>query len=151
MVNVRGVEKGSFKDGAYDTLSIAGENMQSTIDINLQSYAETLMQGKRGSIVAIEPKTGEILTFLSAPTYDPNNLSGGSFSKTYGKLASDTTKPLFNRPLMGAFPPGSIFKIVQALIGLQEGVVSEGTVFNCDRGIISCHGPHTHADDEEGH
>ena len=146
MVNVRGVEKGSFKDGSFDTLSIAGENLQSTIDINLQSYAETLMKGKRGSIVAIEPKTGEILTFLSAPTYDPNDLAGSSFSNTYGKLASDTTKPLFNRPLMGAFPPGSIFKIVQALIGLQEGVVSESTVFTCDRSIISCHGPHTHAD-----
>ena len=146
MVNVRGVEKGSFKDGAFDTLSIAGDNLQSTIDIDLQGYAETLMQGKRGSIVAIEPKTGEILTFLSAPSYNPGQLSGSTFSKTYGKLASDTTKPLFNRPLMGAFPPGSIFKIVQALIGLQEGVVSENTVFRCDRSIISCHGPHSQAD-----
>ncbi len=144
MVNVRGIDKGAFKDGDFDTLSIAGENLQSTIDINLQSYAETLMKGKRGSIVAIEPKTGEILSFLSAPTYDPNQLSGSSFGKTYAQLASDTTKPLFNRPLMGAFPPGSIFKIVQALIGLQEGVVNETTTFSCDRRIISCHGPHTH-------
>ena len=149
MVNVRGIEKGSFKDGSYDTLSIAGENLQSTIDIELQNYAETLMKGKRGSIVAIEPKTGEILSFVSAPSYNPNSLSGRGFGKSFGALVSDTTKPLFNRPLMGAFPPGSIFKIVQALVGLQEGVINEHTVFECNRRIISCHGPHTRADLEK--
>ena len=149
MVNVRGIEKGSFKDGSYDTLSIAGENLQSTIDIELQNYAETLMKGKRGSIVAIEPNTGEILSFVSAPSYDPNSLSGRGFGKSFSALVSDTTKPLFNRPLMGAFPPGSIFKIVQALVGLQEGVINEHTVFECNRRIISCHGPHTRADLEK--
>ena len=149
MVNVRGIEKGSFKDGSYDTLSIAGENLQSTIDIELQNYAETLMKGKRGSIVAIEPKTGEILGFVSAPSYDPNSLSGRGFGKSFSALVSDTTKPLFNRPLMGAFPPGSIFKIVQALIALQEEVINEHTVFECNRRIISCHGPHTRADLEK--
>ncbi|WKN44490.1 penicillin-binding protein 2 [Tunicatimonas pelagia] len=146
MVNVRGVEKGSYKDGTFDTLSIAGENLVSTVDINLQEYAETLMMGKRGSIVAIEPKTGEILSFVSAPFYDPNLLTGRDYGKNYSKLASDTTKPLFNRPLMGAFPPGSIFKIVQALIGLEEGVITPNTRFRCERGIIDCHGPHTNED-----
>ncbi|MEM8965933.1 MAG: penicillin-binding transpeptidase domain-containing protein [Bacteroidota bacterium] len=146
MVNVRGVEKGSYKDGAYDTLSVAGENLVSTVDITLQEYAETLMTGKRGSIVAIEPKTGEILTFVSAPFYDPNLLTGRDYGKNYSQLAADTTKPLFNRPLMGAFPPGSIFKIVQALIGLEEGIITPQSRFHCDRGIIDCHGPHTYQD-----
>ncbi len=146
MVNVRGVEKGSYKDGTFDTLSVAGENLVSTVDIDLQEYAETLMMGKRGSIVAIEPKTGEILSFVSAPFYDPNLLTGRDYGKNYTKLASDTTKPLFNRPLMGAFPPGSIFKIVQALIGLEEGIIDPHTRFRCDRGIIACHGPHTNQD-----
>ncbi|MEM6840747.1 MAG: penicillin-binding protein 2 [Bacteroidota bacterium] len=146
MVNVRGVEKGSYKNGAYDTLSVAGENLVSTIDITLQEYAETLMTGKRGSVVAIEPKTGEILTFVSAPFYDPNLLTGRNYGKNYSQLAADTTKPLFNRPLMGAFPPGSIFKIVQALIGLEEGIITPQTRFHCDRGIIDCHGPHTYQD-----
>jgi len=146
MVNVRGIEKGSFKDGALDTLSIPGENLQSTIDIDLQEYAETLMMGKKGSVVAIEPKTGEVLTFVTAPSYDPNMLSGREYSKNYAKLLGDTAKPLFNRPLMGAFPPGSIFKTVQALIGLQEGVITPQTRFYCDRSIIACHGPHSNED-----
>lgn len=144
MVNVRGVEKGSFMDGAHDTLSIPGENLQSTVDIELQEYAETLMEGKRGSVVAIEPKTGEILTFVTAPSYDPNLLSGREYGQNFAKLLADTAKPLYNRPLMGAFPPGSIFKTVQALIGLQEGVITPQTRFYCDRSIIACHGPHTH-------
>lgn len=146
MVNVRGVEKGSFKGGAWDTLSVRGENLQSTIDIDLQEYAETLMMGKRGSVVAIEPKTGEILSFVTAPSYDPNMLSGREYSRNFSKLLTDTAKPLFNRPLMGAFPPGSIFKTIQALIGLQEGVINPQTRFSCDRGIIACHGPHSYED-----
>lgn len=144
MVNVRGVEKGSFKEGELDTLSIPGDNLQATIDIDLQEYAETLMQGKRGSIVALEPKTGEVLTFVSAPTYDPNSLSGREFSENYSKLLTDTAKPLYNRPLMGAFPPGSIFKTVQGLIALQEGVITPDTRFVCDRSIIACHGEHSY-------
>ncbi|MEK6477748.1 penicillin-binding protein 2 [Catalinimonas sp. 4WD22] len=146
MVNVRGVEKGSFKDGALDTLSIPGENLQSTVDIDLQEYAETLMMGKRGSVVALEPKTGEVLTFVTAPSYDPNMLSGREYSKNFSTLLGDTAKPLYNRPLMGAFMPGSIFKTVQALVGLQEGVITPQTRFYCDRSIIACHGPHSHED-----
>lgn len=146
MVNVRGVEKGSFKDGALDTLSIPGENLQSTVDIDLQEYAETLMKGKRGSVVALEPKTGEVLTFVTAPSYDPNMLSGREYSKNFSTLLGDTAKPLYNRPLMGAFMPGSIFKTVQALVGLQEGVITPQTRFYCDRSIIACHGPHSHED-----
>lgn len=146
MVNVRGVEKGPFEGGTHDTLSIPGENLQSTIDLDLQEYAETLMFNKRGSIVALEPKTGEVLAFVSAPTYDPDALSGREFSKNFSELLLDTAKPLFNRPLMGAFPPGSIFKSVQGLIALQEGIITPETRFVCDRGIINCHGDHTYED-----
>lgn len=124
LVNVYGVEKGAFEDGAYDTLAVAGQDIETTIDIDLQAYAETLMLNKRGSIVALEPKTGEVLCFVSAPSYDPNLLSGGGFSENYLTLAADSARPLFNRPIMAMYPPGSIFKTVQSLIGLQEGVVS---------------------------
>ncbi len=146
MVNVRGVEKGAFQDGALDTMSIPGENLQATIDLDLQAYVETLMKGKKGSVVALEPKTGEVLCFVSAPTYDPNSLSGRDYSRNYSKLLSDTAKPLYNRPLMGIYPPGSIFKTVQGLIALQEGIITPETRFPCDRSIISCHGPHSYED-----
>lgn len=146
MVNVRGIEKGKFKDGAYDTLSIRGQNLISTIDIDLQMYAETLLQGKVGSVVAIEPSTGEILTMVSAPTYDPKALTGRNFSANFLKLQNDSLNPLFNRPLMGAFPPGSIYKVAQALVALQEGVITPETRIRCNRGIINCHGPHSFED-----
>src|SRR5690606_36984264 len=100
---------------------VRGENLISTIDIELQTYAETLLEGKVGSIVAIEPKTGEILAMVSAPSYDPNILSGRDFGENYAKLVKDSLKPLFNSPLMGAFPPGSIYKVAQALVALEEG------------------------------
>lgn len=146
MVNVRGIEKGKFNDGEFDTLSIPGENLIATIDADLQVYAETLMEGKIGSIVAIEPKTGEILAMVSAPSYDPNVLTGREFSENYLVLQKDSLNPLFNRPLMGAFPPGSIFKVAQALVALQEGVITPETRIRCNRGIIGCHGPHSFED-----
>ena len=139
MVNVRGVQKGSFKDGLYDTLSVAGQNLVSTIDLDLQAYGEKLMQGKLGSVVAIEPATGEILAFISAPFYDPNLLTGKEFGKNYLALQRDSLKTLLNRPLMGVYPPGSIYKLVQALIGLQEGVITPSTTFACNRGLVNCH------------
>ncbi|MEX2569285.1 MAG: penicillin-binding transpeptidase domain-containing protein [Cyclobacteriaceae bacterium] len=139
MVNVRGIDKGSFKNGDLDTLSKAGENLQSTVDLELQVYAEKLMQGKRGSVVALEPKTGEVLTMLSAPIYDPNLLAGSKFSKNYQLLNQDIEKPLFNRPIMAMYPPGSIFKIVQSLIGLQDSILTPNTVFPCNRSLVNCH------------
>lgn len=146
MVNVRGIEKGKFKGGDYDTLSVRGENLVSTIDIDLQSYAETLLQGKIGSIVALEPKTGEILAMVSAPSYDPNILSGREFGENFSMLLKDSLKPLFNRPLMGAFPPGSIYKVAQALVALQEGVITPETRITCNRRLIGCHGSHSYED-----
>lgn len=139
MVNVRGVDKGPFKEGEYDTASVAGKNITSTIDMELQKYGEFLMGGKKGSVVAIEPKTGEILAMISAPYYDPNNLTGSEFSKTYKSLNSNENKPLFNRPIMATYPPGSIFKIVQSLIGLQEGILTPETTFACNKSLVACH------------
>ena len=139
MVNVRGVDKGPFKEGEYDTISMAGLNLTSTIDLDLQRYGEMLMNGKTGSVVAIEPKTGEILAMISAPFYDPNQLTGAEFGKTYKKLNRDNSKPLFNRPIMATYPPGSIFKIVQSLIGLQEGVLTPNSTFACNRSLVACH------------
>jgi penicillin-binding protein 2 len=139
MVNVRGIDKGPFKDGEYDTASVAGKNITSTIDMDLQMYGEMLLAGKTGSVVAIEPATGEILAMISAPFYDPNSLTGADFSKNYRKLNGDPSKPLFNRPVMAMYPPGSIFKIVQSLIGLQKGILTPNSTFACNRSLVACH------------
>lgn len=124
LINVNGIQKGVYKNGAYDTTSIAGRNLITTIDQELQNYAEWLMEGKRGSIVAIEPSSGEILAMVSSPSYDPNMLSGRKFSDNYKTIAADTNKRLFNRAIMAEYPPGSIFKTVQALVGLDAGVMT---------------------------
>lgn len=139
MVNVSGIEKGSFKNGIMDTLAIPGDDLQLSIDLNIQRYAEELMAGKIGSVVAIEPSTGEVLAFVSSPSYDPSLLSGRDFSKNYSKLSQDSLKPLFNRPLMAMYPPGSIFKIVQGLIALEEGVIRENDQLYCDGSLIGDH------------
>ncbi|WP_161889841.1 penicillin-binding protein 2 [Pontibacter russatus] len=144
MVNVRGVEKGSFKDGAYDTLSVAGKNLISTIDLDLQQYGEFLMNGAKGSVVAIEPKTGEVLAYISAPFYDPNLFTGKDYGKNYMELLSEPNKTMFNRPVMASSnPPGSIFKLAQALVGLQEGVITPGTGYPCNQSLVKC--SHAHA------
>ncbi|MFN3403399.1 MAG: penicillin-binding protein 2 [Cytophagaceae bacterium] len=139
MVNVRGVEKGAFKDGMYDTLSVPGENLYTTIDLKLQQYGEKLMGNKIGSVVAIEPKTGEILAFISSPSYDPNLLTGRRFAQNFSALQKDTLKPLFNRPLMALYPPGSIFKLAQALTALELGVIKPQTTFPCNKQLVNCH------------
>lgn len=129
-------EIGSFKNGIYDTLAVKGEDITLTIDSELQAYGELLMQNKRGGIVAIEPKTGEILALINAPSYDPALLVGRERSKNYTKLYNDSlAKPLYNRVLSGEYSPGSPFKILTALIGLQEGVINEHTTFSCNRGF----------------
>lgn len=129
--------KGSFNNGSFDTKSIPGKNLQSSIDIYLQNYGELLMQNKKGSIVAIEPSTGEILCLVSSPNYDPNKLVGRKRSENYVKLNEDTiNKPLFNRATLAQYPPGSTFKLINALIGLQEKTIYSGTKFNCDQGFI---------------
>lgn len=144
--NVKGIEKGSFKNGEYDTLSVPGKDLVSSVDIDLQKYGEYLMNGKSGSIVAIEPATGEILALVSGPSYDPNLLTGKEYSSNFVLISNDTNKPLFNRPLMAQYRPGSIFKIAQAMTALQEGVITPQTRIYCDRTIIACHGAHSNED-----
>ncbi len=144
--NVKGIEKGAFKNGEYDTLSVPGQNLITGIDIDLQQYGEFLMNGKSGSIVAIEPSSGEILSLVSGPSYDPNLLTGRNYSSNFKQISNDTLKPLFNRPLMAQYRPGSIFKIAQAMTALQEKVITPDTRIRCDRSIINCHGDHTNED-----
>ncbi|SHG98718.1 penicillin-binding protein 2 [Chryseolinea serpens] len=144
--NVDGIEKGSFRDGEMDTLSTPGQDLTTTLDLDLQSYGEYLMKGKSGSIIAIEPSTGEILSMVSGPSYDPTLLTGKNYSSNFVLISNDTMKPLFNRPLMAQYRPGSIFKIAQAMVALQEGVITPETRIRCDRSIIDCHGPHTNED-----
>lgn len=146
-------EIGSYKDGKYDTIAVQGEDINLTLDAELQRYGEQLMINKRGGIVAIEPRTGEILALVTAPSYDPSILVGRQRSKNYTLLYRDSiAKPLYDRGLLAEYPPGSPFKILTGLIGLQEGVVDEQTTFMCHHGFsyargrfMKCHGfgPHT--------
>jgi len=131
IVDVFNREKGSYMDGTFDTLAVPGNDLYLTIDAELQAYGELLMQNKKGSIVAIEPSTGEILALITSPAYDPNLLVGRVRSENYNLLYEDTLKPLFNRALLAMYPPGSTFKPLMALIGLQEGVVSKNTRYPC--------------------
>jgi len=144
--DVKGIEKGSFKNGEYDTLSVPGQDLISSIDLDLQLYGEKLLKGKAGSIVAIEPSTGEILALVSGPSYDPVLLTGKNYGAHFQIISGDSMKPLFNRPLMAQYRPGSIFKIVQAMTALQEGVITPDTRIRCDRDIIACHGDHSNED-----
>ena len=141
LVNVKGIVKGSFSGGEYDTLSVAGKNLNMTIDSELQAYAEKLMTGKSGSVVVIEPKTGEILSIVSAPIYDPNLLTGKALGKNYQVLRKDSLKPLFNRAMMATYAPGSILKMVQSLILMQEGVVGPHEKVYCDHSMVGDHAP----------
>jgi len=131
----------SYAGGKYDTIAKPGANLKLGLDINLQAYSEKLMQNKKGCIVAIEPSTGEILTFVSAPSFDPNLLIGKrNISQNYPKLNKDPNLPLYPRPLASEYPPGSIFKLVQGLIGMQEGVITENSGFPCTKSMVGCHG-----------
>ncbi|MBL7559208.1 penicillin-binding protein 2 [Olleya sp. YSTF-M6] len=127
---------GPYKDGIYDTLPESGKDIKITIDATLQAYGELLMTNKRGGVIAIEPESGEILAMISAPTYNPNSLVGRNRSKNYTKLYRDSiAKPLFNRSLQGVYEPGSPFKLMNALIALQEGVISTEEKITCYNGL----------------
>ena len=128
-------EIGSYKNGIFDTLSSPGKDIILSLDAKLQQYGDQLMIHKRGGIVAIEPSTGEILALVTAPTYDPNRMVGRKRSKNSVLLFGDTiAKPMFDRGLQAQYPPGSPFKIITGLIGLQEGVIDENTIFSCHNG-----------------
>ena len=134
-------EIGSYKDGKYDTIAVQGEDINLTIDAEIQKYGEELMVNKRGGIVAIEPKTGEIFALITAPSYDPGILVGRQRSKNYTQLYHDSiAKPLYDRGLLAEYAPGSPFKILTGLIALQEGVIDENTTVFCNRGFSYARG-----------
>ena len=145
LVDVHNRIVGSFQNGKYDTTAIVGADITSSVDMDLQEYAEYLMQHMLGSVVAIEPSTGEVLAMVSMPTYDPGLLVGRIRNENYLKLEKDSLKPLFNRAVMAKYPPGSTFKLINSLIGLKEGVVSQNTYYYCYQGFhfgnitVGCH------------
>ncbi len=144
MVDVYGTVVGSYDNGAHDTKSVPGTAITTTIDVTLQELGEELMEGKVGSIIAIEPSTGEILMMVSSPTYDPDELIGRDRGNNYMKMLNNPRRPLFNRAVMSAYPPGSTFKIANGLIGLQEGVLTPEQRYPCYSGYtvgrgVKCH------------
>lgn len=145
--DAHGQIQGRYEDGAHDRAAVSGRNLRLSINIELQQYAESLMVNKKGAVVAIEPETGEILCMVSAPTYSPTLLVGRNRGNNYSKLVKDPDKPLFDRSMQAAYPPGSTFKPGQGLILLEEGIINLSTPYPCSRGFISgglrvgCH-PH---------
>jgi penicillin-binding protein 2 len=130
--NIYNQEVGAYKKGIYDTLSVAGKDLTLTLDIELQQYGEWLLHNKRGGIVAIEPESGEILTLVTAPSYDPNIMVGRERSKNFNQLYKDKfNKPLFDRSLQAQYPPGSTFKIVNGLVSLELGSIDKKTTTKC--------------------
>lgn len=144
--DAHGRVQGKYKNGEYDKSPVSGRDLKLSIDIELQAYGEYLMQNKIGSIVMIEPETGEILCMVAAPSYDPNLLTGKNFSKNYLELEQNPYKPLINRAVSGLYPPGSTFKPTQGLIFLQEGIITPETRYSCSGGYPplggrpKCHG-----------
>ena len=132
MVDVHNREKGSYRDGMLDSLPSPGKDIYLGLDADLQAYGEQLMHGKTGSIVAIDPKTGQILAFVSSPSYDPNLLVGRARGANFNALLNDPKKPLINRAISGTYPPGSTFKMVNGLIALQSGSIVPATQFHCN-------------------
>jgi penicillin-binding protein 2 len=145
LIDVHGRERGSYKDRKYDTDAEPGKNITITIDARLQAYGELLMRNYKGSIVAIDPKSGEILALISAPAYNPVLLVGRDRQDNYNKLNNDSLKPLFNNAILALYPPGSTFKTVNALVALQESVITNATSFSCALGFyargvnVKCH------------
>ncbi|MBR3633161.1 MAG: penicillin-binding protein 2 [Bacteroidaceae bacterium] len=144
--DVKGRIKGAYLGGRFDEDAVPGSNLYLGIDQDLQALGERLLHGKIGTIVAIEPSTGEVLCLVSSPSYDPHQLIGPDRGKNYLHLAADPYKPLYNRAIMGQYPPGSTFKTSQALTFLQEGIITPQTAYPCHRGYINaglrvgCHG-----------
>ncbi len=138
--------KGRYQNGKYDRRPVPGKNLTLAIDVELQALGERLMEGKIGSIVAIEPSTGEVLCMVSSPTYDPRIMTGRKRGKNHLALQRNIWKPLLNRSIMGQYPPGSTFKTSQALTYLTEGIITPTTAFQCHHGFsfrglhVGCHG-----------
>ena len=129
--------QGRYDNGAHDRPAISGKNLKLSIDIELQQYAESLMVNKKGAVVAIEPRTGEILCLVSAPSFKPSLLVGRQRGANYLALTKDLDRPLFDRAIQAAYPPGSTFKPANGLILLQEGIISPSTAYPCNHGFVS--------------
>lgn len=144
--DARGRIQGHYKNGEKDRRPVPGKNVTLSIDLELQKLGERLMEGKKGSIVAIEPKTGEVLCMVSAPTYDPRLMEGKQRGKMMARMGRDPLKPMINRAVLGTYPPGSTFKTSQALTFLQEGIITASTAYPCSHGFrfgrlkVGCHG-----------
>ncbi len=138
--------QGNYKDGAYDITPVPGKDLTLGIDYDLQALGERLLEGKIGSIVAIEPQTGEVLAMVSSPSYDPRSMTGRDRSKMHRQLSNDPMRPLLNRSIMGLYPPGSTFKTTQAATFLSEGIINRQTAYPCHGGFlfkglrVGCHG-----------
>lgn len=138
--------QGKYEEGAHDKMPVSGQDLTLSIDIELQAYGEYLMQNKIGSIIMIEPKTGEILAMVAAPSYDPALLTGREFGENYLELARDPYKPLINRAVAGLYPPGSVYKPAQGVLFLQENIITADTRYGCAGGYPPlggrprCHG-----------
>ena len=145
--DAHGRVQGNYQNGKFDRRPIAGKDLTLSLDIKLQELGERLLEGKIGSIVAIEPATGEVLCMVSSPTYDPRIMVGRKRGKNHLALSKDVWKPLLNRSIMGQYPPGSTFKTTQGLTYMTEGIIDENTLFPCARGFnyrglhVGCH-PH---------
>lgn len=131
LYNAHNIAQGSYADGKFDSSAVAGEQLVTTIDVRIQRLGEELLKNKVGSIVAIEPETGEVLAFVSSPGYDPNMMVGRETGNNYMKILGDPYRPFFIRPISGRYSPGSAFKPLNALIALQSGVVDENSTINC--------------------
>ncbi len=146
LVDVYNRTQGKFSNGEFDTLATRGKNLISTVNIELQNYGNKLLEGKLGSIVAIDPNNGEILSLISSPNFDPERLSGKNRSLNYKSLTNNIDKPMFNRALLGEYPPGSTFKVINSLICLQEKTLNPKNYYKCDgkyffekNRFIKCH------------
>jgi len=138
LVNVRGIDKGPFRGGEFDTIAVAGQDLHLSIDAELQAYGEELLAGRRGYIVAVDPRSGEILCFVSAPHFQPQALSGKGMGNRYMELLKNPNRPLFDRPLQAKYPPGSVFKLVNELVAMQLGAVGPATGFPCNWSLVKC-------------
>ena len=138
--------QGKYQNGKYDKKPVPGKDLTLSIDLKLQALGERMLEGKIGAIVAIEPSTGEVLSMVSSPSYDPRMMVGRLRGKNHTKLSRNVWKPLLNRAIMGQYPPGSTFKTTQALTYLSEGIITPGTTFPCHHGFsyrglhVGCHG-----------
>lgn len=146
LCDAHGRIQGSYMNGKFDRRPVPGKDLTLSLDIKLQALGERLLEGKIGSIVAIEPSTGEVLCMVSSPTYDPRTVTGRKRGKMHAMLSRNPWKPLLNRSIMGMYPPGSTFKTTQGLTFLTEGIIGPGTSFPCHHGFycrglhVGCHG-----------